>query len=182
MKYYACHPHFQKVCLKERADAGDGYESTPLIVAISVESAGLYLLQTHNREDCVRHEALRNLRDRSWGSLICLIALCEVLGISITSYYPNTSLKYTESVMNVQVYPRIIIPQMPHTNPTTSFQYVLLIKVKSLNDHRRRLNLRKLTMRKTQVMNLSRGKEVLSNSLTKTQSQRYAKKGKIKKS
>ena len=75
-------------------------------MAISVESAGLYSLQTHNREDCIRHEALRNSRDRSWGSLICLIALCEVLGVSITSHYPNTSLKYTESVMNVQVYPR----------------------------------------------------------------------------
>ena len=89
---------------KERL--GKGSEHTPFIVGLSVASVKYFNTMQCSREDCVRNEALRNSQDGTWSSFVCMMAATEVLGVSINSHYPHTTMTLYESTLNVEIYPR----------------------------------------------------------------------------
>ena len=79
----------------------------PFVVAISYESANLFKKTLNNRADCVRNEALRNATNKRWSSLICVMALCDVIEIPVESHYPpGTENEFDEALLSSKFQPR----------------------------------------------------------------------------
>ena len=79
----------------------------PFVVAISYESANLFKKALNNHTDCVRNEALRNATNKQWSSLICVMALCDVIEIPIESHYPpGTENEFNEALLSSKFQPK----------------------------------------------------------------------------
>ena len=103
--HYAKHPYFKEVFEKYRL--GKGSELTPLCTAVSRSAARV--CDPKSKVDPVQYvvrEAFLNCRIGHWTSFISMMAVCEVLGVSIQSYYPEVGNGYIEKMLNTVLYPR----------------------------------------------------------------------------
>ena len=102
---YAKHPYLKEVFEKYRL--GKGSELTLLCTAVSRSEARV--CDPKSKVDPVQYvvrEAFLNCRIGHWASFISMMAACEVLGVSIQSYYPEVGNGYTEKMLNTVLYPR----------------------------------------------------------------------------
>ena len=103
-EFYASHPHFATLLASERSSA---LLETFFSHSISHEASDLLTGFFKNYADCVKHEALKNCQDRRWSPFICIMALSNVLGLPVFSFYPETcGRRYAINLSNAKIFPR----------------------------------------------------------------------------
>ena len=104
-EYYSEHPYFRQVWESEREGCGCS-KHFPFVVSLTANVASAFCTSKNNGVECVKKEAFLNCRYGRWSPLICVMALCEVLGVTIQSCYPKVGNDFIEAMCIAELIPR----------------------------------------------------------------------------
>ena len=103
-KYRSEHRYFRQVWKSEREGCG-GSKHFPFVASLTANVGSAFCPSKNNGVECVKKEAFLNCRSGRWSPLICVMALCEVLGVTVKSCYPNVGNYFTEVMYNTELIP-----------------------------------------------------------------------------
>ena len=99
--YYASHPYIND---KIREDP-EHHENLIFGLTVSNSAGSKWSAGDETKTLCVIRESVHNIKSRTWGSFMTMLALSSVVGLKIKSVYPNTSDLY-DNVFNGLISPR----------------------------------------------------------------------------
>lgn len=101
--FYSKHPYFQTAYEKYGARLTNCVNNL-VHLSSSVDTS----FDAKTCGDIVKHEAILNCVDHKWSSFLCMLALASVIGLKITSYYPDNGEEKYKLLFNGTIQPRYL--------------------------------------------------------------------------